>query len=109
MLFRVAIGVVLTLGAVIGWVIAAGPSMMLGSIKDDYVATAEESGLDMSECKARHKTLLDPSGGMSQCVNDVYRGMQKQIDEIDNAEQNSASSDSQDAPQEEPPADASSE
>lgn len=86
MLFRVVLGAVLVLGAGLGWFIAAAPSIMLGSIKDDYVKAVEDGGIDMSKCKARQKTLLDPSGGMQQCVQDVFTEVQKQIVEIEEAE-----------------------
>jgi hypothetical protein len=99
MMFRIVLGVVLVIGAAAGWLIAAGPSIMLGSMKDDYVAAAEAGGIDMSECKARKKTLLDPSGGMAMCAQDVYREVQRQVDEIENTDVESNWSD------EAPPAD----
>jgi hypothetical protein len=99
MMFRIVLGVVLVLGASAGWFIAAGPSIVLGSIKDDYVAGAEAAGIDMSECKARQKTLIDPSGGMAMCAQDVYREVQRQVTEIENVDVESSSSD------EAPPAD----
>lgn len=80
-MFRITLGVVLVVGAALGWLVAAGPSIVLGSIKEDYVAGAEAGGIDMSECKARQKTILDPSGGMAMCAQDVYRGIQSQLDE----------------------------
>jgi hypothetical protein len=82
-------GAVLVLGSVLGWFIAAAPSITLGSIKDDYVTAVEQSGIDMTKCKARRKTLLDPSGGMQQCVQEVFTEVQKQVDEIDNYEADS--------------------
>jgi hypothetical protein len=101
-MFRISLGAVLVIGAAAGWLVAAGPSIVLGSIKDEYLAGAEAAGIDMSECKARSKTILDPSGGMAMCAQDVYRGVQRQVDEIENAESESTSSD------EAPPADDSS-
>jgi len=103
MMFRVVLGAVLTIGAAFGWFMAAAPSIMLGSIKDDYVAAAEAGGIDMSECKARSKTILDPSGGMALCAQDVYREVQRQVDEIENAEADTSTSD------EAPPADEQAE
>jgi hypothetical protein len=99
MMFRVILGAVLVIGAALGWIVAAGPSIMLGAMKDDYVAAAEAGGIDMSECKARSKTILDPSGGMAMCAQDVYREVQRQVDEIENTDVESNSSD------EAPPAD----
>jgi hypothetical protein len=93
MMFRIVLGAVLVVGAAGGWFIAAGPSIVLGSIKDDYVAGAESAGIDMSECKARQKTILDPSGGMAMCAQDVYREVQRQVSEIENADSESTSSD----------------
>lgn len=92
MMFRIVLGAVVVIGGALGWFVAAGPSIVLGSIKDDYVAGAEAAGIDMSECKARQKTLLDPSGGMSTCVQDVYRDVQRQISEIENIDIESSSS-----------------
>jgi hypothetical protein len=89
--FRIILGAVLVLGAAAGWFIAAGPSLMLGSIKDDYVKAVEEGGIDMTKCKERQKTLLDPSGGMQQCVQEVFIEVQKQITEIENAERDASS------------------
>jgi hypothetical protein len=99
MMFRIVLGAVLVIGAAAGWLVAAGPSIVLGSIKDEYVAGAEASGIDMSECKARQKTILDPSGGMAMCAQDVYREVQRQVVEIENADSESSASD------EAPPAD----
>jgi hypothetical protein len=91
MMFRIVLGAVLVLGAGVGWFVAAAPSIMLGSIKDDYVKAVEEGGIDMSKCKARQKTLLDPSGGMQQCVQDVFVEVQKQITEIEDADREARS------------------
>jgi hypothetical protein len=111
MMFRIVLGAVLVLGAGVGWFVAAAPSIMLGSIKDDYVKAVEEGGIDMSKCKARQKTILDPSGGMQQCVQDVFTEVQKQITEIEDVELNSeprAEEPSYDWSSEAPPAEESS-
>jgi hypothetical protein len=92
MMFRIVLGAVVVTGAALGWFVAAGPSIVLGSIKDDYVTGAERAGIDMSRCKARQKTLLDPSGGMQTCVQDVYRAVQDQVTEIENVDLESSSS-----------------
>lgn len=95
-MFRIVVGAVLVIGAAVGWFVAAGPSIMLGSMKDDYVAAAEAGGIDMSKCKARQTSLLDPSGGMAMCAQDVFRDVERQLREIEESEANAPSWD--DAP-----------
>lgn len=108
MMFRIILGGVIVIGAALGYLMAAGPSIVLGSIKDDYVAAVEAGGIDMTKCKARQKTVFDPSGGMQQCVQEVFTGIQDQISEIERSEP-SEEAPSYDAPAEAPSYDESVE
>jgi hypothetical protein len=105
MMFRIIFGAVLFLGGVTGWFLAAAPGAIMGSMKDDYVKAMEEGGIDMTKCKARQKSILDPSGGMAQCAQDVFVEVERQIREAEEYEADSrAEEPSYDYSTEAPPA-----
>jgi hypothetical protein len=80
--FRTLFFGVSLLGAVGGWFVAATPSLMFGQMKRDYIAGAESAGYDMSKCKARGPSPLDPTG-MGFCAQDIYQQTQEQMRQLD--------------------------
>lgn len=91
----------MAVGSGIGWIMAAGPSVVLGFYKDTFVEAYERAGLDMSECKSARRSLLNPSGGMPQCLQAPMTDLMRRINE----DVDSAASQSFDVPNEEPPLD----
>src|SRR5262245_51879942 len=83
MSFRTLLIGAILFGLAIGWFMAAGPSLFLGFFKDDLVKAYEAGGLDMTDCKARPRTLMDPGGGTADCAQDVYRQMRRQIEDME--------------------------
>jgi hypothetical protein len=99
MLFKAFIAGSLTMGAVLGWIMAAGPSVFLGFYKDQFVETYERAGVDMSDCKNARRSLLNPSGGMPNCLRQPMTDLMRRIDESANG----SAERSFDIPNEEPP------
>ncbi len=97
MLFRGLLIACLLTGAVGGYALAVGPSVMLGLVKDDLVGVYEQAGGDVSDCKNTPRTLINPSGGMPNCLQSTFKDIRRQIDEMDDMEDES--------PVGEPPAD----
>lgn len=79
MLFRAFVFGVVIVGAALGWIMAAGPSFTLGLVKDDLVGAYEKAGVDMSQCKARWRTPVDPGGGVQQCTEEAFRDIEKKL------------------------------
>ena len=79
MMFRAFVFGVAIVGAALGWIMAAGPSFTLGLVKDDLVGAYEKAGIDMSKCKARSRTPIDPGGGVQQCAEDAFRDIEKKL------------------------------
>lgn len=87
MLFRSFLIGVLVTGAALGWIMAAGPSFTLGLVKDDLVNAYEKAGVDVSDCKKSQRTLIDPGGGMPECLEGSFRDIQRQLEGADGAEE----------------------
>jgi hypothetical protein len=76
MLFRVALGAVLFLGAIGGWIIAAGPSFMTGATTGNYFA-AEGSGRPVGfVCKT-----FGPNGELLPCSPEAYERTRRRLEE----------------------------
>lgn len=97
MLFRLFVVGSMALGSGVGWIMASGSSVMLGFYKDQFVDTYERAGLDMSECKNSRRSLLNPGGGMPNCLKAPMTDLMRRMDEGP-----SASDASFDMPAEEP-------
>lgn len=98
MLFRAFVVGSLCLGGGLGWIMAAGPSVVLGFYKDTFVDTYERAGLDMSECKGQRRSMLNPGGGMPRCLERPMTDLMRRINEG-----GTVSDRSFDVPAEEPP------
>jgi hypothetical protein len=99
MLFKALVAGSLAFGAVFGWIMAAGPAVVLGFYKDTFIQAYEQAGLDMSECKNARQSLLNPTGGMPNCLRAPMTELMRRIDE----DVQRASEGSFDIPNEEPP------
>jgi hypothetical protein len=80
MLFRTLVIMMVVFGGALGWIGPVAAFNMLGGLKDHFVAALDEAGVDTKDCKARSVHPLDPSGGVSDCVQDVYRQVQTRLE-----------------------------
>ena len=67
------------LGAALGAIMFMGPALMFGAVKHDLSDAYEQAGMDMTECKKHPRTLLDPGGGMPDCLQDSFRDLSQRI------------------------------
>ena len=72
----------IVIGVVLGYAFATWPPYALGTVKDDLVRSAAESGIDVSECREK-KSLFDPNGGTAKCATGIYREIRRKLEEDD--------------------------
>ena len=60
---------------------------MLGLVKDDLVGAYEKAGVDVGDCKNAPRTVIDPSGGMPNCLQGAFKDLRRQLDETDDTQE----------------------
>jgi hypothetical protein len=60
-----------------------GGAVMLGEHKEELVGAYEKAGLNVSECRARGRSLVDRGGGMPECLQGTFRDAARKLDTPD--------------------------
>lgn len=78
----------LVLSVVVGWFLFGGiPILIFMYAKDDIVFSLEQDGIDVSECKKRKLSILNPTAGMPGCLTNSYNDVARRFEQqIENAE-----------------------
>lgn len=53
----------------------------MGSSKDQIVDAYEQAGVDVSACKERGRSVVDPSGGMPECLEGSFKDIARKIED----------------------------
>jgi len=57
-----------------------GGAIVMGSNKDQIVDAYEQAGVDVSACKEVGRSIVDPSGGMPECLEGSFKDIARKID-----------------------------
>jgi hypothetical protein len=57
-----------------------GGAIVMGSSKDQIVDAYEQAGVDVSACRERGRSIVDPSGGMPECLEGSFKDIARKID-----------------------------
>ena len=67
-----------------------GGAIVMGSNKDQIVDAYEQAGVDVSACKERGRSIVDPSGGMPECLEGSFKDIARKIDDVAGASDDGA-------------------
>jgi hypothetical protein len=58
-----------------------GGAIVMGSSKDQIVDAYEQAGVDVSACKERGRSIVDPSGGMPECLEGSFKDIASKLED----------------------------
>lgn len=70
-----------------------GGAIVMGSSKDQIVDAYEQAGVDVSACKERGRSIVDPSGGMPECLEGSFKDIARKIEDAGASDDGAETSD----------------
>lgn len=58
-----------------------GGAIVMGSNKDQIVDAYEKAGVDVSACNERGRSIVDPSGGMPECLEGSFKDIASKLED----------------------------
>lgn len=56
-----------------------GGAVIMGVNKERFVDTYDRAGLDVSDCRNHPRSLVDPNGGMPDCLQGTFRDAARKL------------------------------